>query len=85
MACCPVPQQNPIDPEQYGNQMPYNGVGGNTEGGRLRRLMKFKNNGVTSFAETVTDSCTTCKPIHTVQPPITKPESSRIHDIMVRC
>ena len=85
MSCCPVPPQNPTQPEIYGNQMHYNGVGGNTEGGRLRRLMKFTNNGVTSFAETVTDSCRVCKPPQEEQPPITKTESSRIHDIMVRC
>ena len=85
MSCCPVPPQSIANPIQYGNQTPYNGVGANTEGGRLRRLMKFHNNGVTSVAETVSDSCGICKPPQTEQPPITRPESNRIHDIMVRC
>ena len=73
------------NPPLYGNQMPFNGSGANTEGGRLRRMMKFHNNGVTSVAETVPNACGICKPERTEQPPITPAESSRIFDVMVRC
>lgn len=85
MSCCPVPPQQIRNPEEFGNQMPFNGVGANTEGGRLRRLMKFHNNGVTSVAETAPNACGQCKPAQTQQPPITPAESSRIYDVMVRC
>lgn len=83
--CCPVPPMNAFPPSAYGNQMPYNGAGANTEGGRLRRLMKFQNRGVTSVAETATDACTLCKPIQRTQPDITPTENSRILDVMVKC
>ena len=85
MSCCPVPPIQTPNIVLYGNQTPLNGAGANTEGGRLRRLMKFQNNGVTCVADTAPNACGVCKPPQTEQPPITPAESSRIHDVMVRC
>ena len=62
-----------------------NGFSANTEGGRLRQIMKTCGYTVTSVAPTAPDECRVCVPTPEVQPTITPAESSRITTLIMRC
>jgi hypothetical protein len=65
-----------------------NGVGANTEGGRLRQLEKNLTFPVCATAARPPvqgNQCLTCIPSNSIQKPITPAESSRIYTLMVSC